>query len=422
MHASPTCQCFLCLESRGELTNEQRFAAAASTRTFASTPARATQSTAVAVSVVVTPPDNLGTAPNNVTARPKRSADNITMAMVLSTKQPKGPYCNGYGGPTTVLAPRLYGDATSSDKKFLDVLREASGHFILTKDIGDAPPSATDLATTQEDDLEEAWALDMTSMGLQTGEAFHGASRFHSPVVNQCLLQPMQKMSVFNVDNYSHAVQVDITSPEGKSMSSNSKSCFFFSPLMIRNNTLSSVNNENVREYVRNPQTGEMEYNKSFWPANLVVKNLRNGGTFTTLDVGMFIPQFVIPEEQLNAHREAVNFMELHGPCVHGSAGNGVALLSLKQAYAHVFVSTMQSELVVQARKAGYHPLWLIKNCLCQTSARFGINGYQFSTLDKRPKSYLSLVAFYKGGTNGEPLIMVTLTNNSNEFLKLKAN
>ena len=82
----------------------------------------------------------------------------------------------------------------------------------------------------------------------------------------------------------------------------------------------------------------------------------------------------------------------------------------------------MKSDLVVKARMAGYFPLFLMKNCLLQKSAAFGKNGWQFSSMDKRPKSYLALVAFYKGKEEDGTLSVITLSNKNDELLTLELN
>ena len=80
----------------------------------------------------------------------------------------------------------------------------------------------------------------------------------------------------------------------------------------------------------------------------------------------------------------------------------------------------MKSSLVIQARLAGYQPVFLLKNALIQRSYNFGVNGYQFSSLDKRPKSYLALVGFSKGTTKDNDFSLITLTNRRNELLTIR--
>ena len=79
----------------------------------------------------------------------------------------------------------------------------------------------------------------------------------------------------------------------------------------------------------------------------------------------------------------------------------------------------MASELVGNARLAGYRPVFLMKNMLLQKSANFGYRDYQFSSLDRLPKSYLTLVAFVKGSEEEGNLSMVVLTNQRDELLCL---
>ena len=119
----------------------------------------------------------------------------------------------------------------------------------------------------------------------------------------------------------------------------------------------------------------------------------------------------------MQQHIHGLGSMKMMGPMARNR--NNVCLMTLKNSYCFVFLNQMESDLVGRARLAGFHTLWLIKNCLLQKSESFGLNGYQFSTLDKQPKSYLHLVGFHKGSVEGGDLRIIPLTNSSNEFLRL---
>ena len=75
----------------------------------------------------------------------------------------------------------------------------------------------------------------------------------------------------------------------------------------------------------------------------------------------------------------------------------------------------MTSDLVAKARLTGCMPLFLMKNAICSSTRDFGLNGYQMSTLNLQPKSYLALVGFFKG--QGEDLQVITLTNEENKLI-----
>jgi hypothetical protein len=79
----------------------------------------------------------------------------------------------------------------------------------------------------------------------------------------------------------------------------------------------------------------------------------------------------------------------------------------------------METTLTAKAILAGFKPLFLIKNCLLQ-STKFGINNHQFSTMDKQPKSYLRLCAYFKGSEREGNLTIIPITNSEGRLLSLK--
>jgi hypothetical protein len=75
----------------------------------------------------------------------------------------------------------------------------------------------------------------------------------------------------------------------------------------------------------------------------------------------------------------------------------------------------MQSELVGAARRAGFFPVFALKNAIIQKSPKFGLNGYQLSTINLQPKSYLAMIGFVKGAAPN--LQFITLTNSQNKVM-----
>jgi len=79
----------------------------------------------------------------------------------------------------------------------------------------------------------------------------------------------------------------------------------------------------------------------------------------------------------------------------------------------------VSTDLVASAKQAGFQPLFLLKNALCQkvTKKNFGVNMHQFSTLNLQPKSYLVLAAFCSG--QGNNLKVISITGPTGDFLTL---
>jgi hypothetical protein len=267
-----------------------------------------------------------------------------------------------------------------------------------------------------EEKASEDWKSGLDDIGLCTSDVVAGTSEFLSPIVEQSLLVPMRALGMHNVATMKTYLKY---TDGGVDMNHNAKHDLLFVPVMLNNHQLSEVNATNQKEFFVQPD-GSRVYNRNFWKSSLEVKQYKgksgNRNTFSTLDVGMFQPIWTIPSSQREEHKEALEYMRMHGPVVKGKAP--VTLLSLKNVYTHYFLQGMSSPLVCAARMAGFQPLWLMRNCLLQKS-NFGKNGWQFSSIDKTPKSYISLVGFCKGSEEKHNLRVITLTNRNNKFLAL---
>lgn len=359
-------------------------------------------------------------APNVTPNREKRKSTSITMRLTVPNCTPQGPYCRGAYGPLSVLQPRCYGNATTGNVTLLNELTLFSGNCRLNRSalvVNRSSFANTGAINDDHNMIEQHAAVDsLLSAGLDVSGIDTGLTPFLSSVVCQALLGPMESIGVCHIS--SMACFLEETEKNGTILKRNAKGHFFFAPMMVRDMRRSTVNNLNQPEFFSQAD-GSLKYNKEFWSANLELKILSTGGHFATINVGMFQPPWTIPEQHREEHNEALQYMLTNGPVVKGCATPEVTLLTLKKEYAHVFLAGMKSQLVVKARMAGFHPIWLMKNALLQKSQAFGINGWQFSSLDKSPKSYLSLVGFYKGTEADGNLSIITLTNQNNEFLSV---
>lgn len=388
------------------------------------------------------PPEMMPTQANNdgvllavPTVTPERNKKAKGRKGVLSLKKakatvpPMGVYSRGSQGPDSVLDPVVYScNVTQEDRQLLDQLRRTSGQLRLVRAAftpdadnpahdgdGNQPPPVLGLDDGANNPNELASLRDMRAAGVDTDQVLLGMSQFLSPVVQTSLMGPIMSIGVYNIDSMANVLRQSKNG--GTEVASNSKVSVLFIPIMVRNKHFSLYNNKNQNEfyYVQ----GEKKYYKNFWSDQLEIKNkANNGGTFSNIDIGMFQPKWSIPEDQLQDHEEALTWMRANGPVVPGS--KDLVILNLKETYAYIFLIAMKSSLVIQARLAGYQPVFLLKNALIQRSYNFGVNGYQFSSLDKRPKSYLALVGFSKGTTKDNDFSLITLTNRRNELLTIR--
>ena len=359
--------------------------------------------------------------------RNKRNASRITLPIFTAATTPEGRFCNGFQGKDSVLFPRGFGNMDTKSRQLINDLARVSGSLPFTKaalllssvDVGKAGPD--DVAFAGDVLSEEDLALhNLSAMGVDTNDGIvTGVSQFLSPVVEQCFMGPMDQLGVHNIDGLNHFTrQID---DDGLEILPNAKGSFLFTPVMIRDKKVSTVNNHNRPEFERvaTPTGPKVLYNCKFWEANLVVKTLSPTTFFSTLDVGFYMPIWSIPPDVRAHHSETLEWMKDNGPVLHG----GIGYLSLKQDYAHVFLHNMSSDLVVRGRIAGFFPIFLMKNCLLQrTKQAFAVNGYQFSSMNKKPKSYMTLVGFYKGKEEDGTLSVITITNTKNELLTIYNN
>jgi hypothetical protein len=126
---------------------------------------------------------------------------------------------------------------------------------------------------------------------------------------------------------------------------------------------------------------------------------------------------WTIPGIQHDDHINAMHVMKQKGPAVKNSSN--IFIMCLKQYYAHLFVQEMETQLTAKAVLCGFRPLFLIKNCLLQRTS-FGVNNYQFSSMDVQPKTYLRLIAYFKGTVENNDLCIIPITNSKDQLLNLQ--
>jgi hypothetical protein len=242
------------------------------------------------------------------------------------------------------------------------------------------------------------------------------ANQFFSPTIVQSFLQPMIDTGVYTLSHGGNFAVRDGSTHEQRSLQTNGKYAFLFSPIMLKDKKPSLLNAANKYEMIETPKG--KKYNRSFYRDNVETKFFTNnatGQTFSTLEIGAYVHEWQVFKDFLTDHQLGMTFMMSHGPAIN----QNMLLLSLKQKYVHVFLGNMESDLMEKARLAGFLPVFLIKNALLQKTAKFRVNGYQVSTMDMHPKSYLLLVAFYKGKEANGTLEIITLTNDKKQFMVL---
>lgn len=234
-----------------------------------------------------------------------------------------------------------------------------------------------------------------------------------SPVVNSCLQVPMSKIGCNGIMDGSFFCPFNEKSGgPTRTIALGIKANILFSPVGLLGGRISLYNKFGNLEFDH-----DGTYNPSYWTDMKETRNRRSPpGLFTSVEIGAVIPDFVVPHGAWQSHKDAFDHMNQYGPAL-GNEKNQVLLLSLKQIYVMCFERYMSSPLMAAARQADWKPLFLLKTCIVTASDRFGVNGYQVTTVDKHPKSYMLLAAFYKG--KGDNVRIITLTDEANNFMVL---
>jgi len=367
--------------------------------------------------------DGFATLPTSASAvvTPEKKRKTTKLPVFLPTAKPEGTRANGFSGPSSILKPKGYGALTQTDIAFLNQLSKDSGgrEYKRAKDpyaenqVAAAPVTHTSASTSP---FGAMWKNSLSSLGVDVAEAVEGTTPFVSETVSQCLFHPMEAIGMHSVSTMADFINKNLE--DGMEVRKNPKCNIIFVPVMINKGFVSNVNALNQPEFLLGPHNRPI-YNDTYWSSHMETKKTRSGGevkNFNTLDVGFFIPDWAIPDAQKEDHHQAMKFLKNCGPMVKQS--DNVGHLNLKDHYAFHFIKQMQSSLVARARLAGFSPIWLMKNCLLYKSA-YGSNGYQFTSLNKNPKSFIHMCGFCKGSEKDGNLPIVVLANQNNEFLAL---
>lgn len=369
------------------------------------------------------------------TPNKKRAPNTVFRSGILPTYEsqtvPIGPYANGFQGTQTVLNPRAYGTLDAVAKSLANTLRVASGVLELTvacdpqeTNTYNPPEAVSAIACTpqllQYQDNAD-WLRSFGSAGVDIRNANVGTSAFLSPIVEQTMFHALRSVGVSNLDTMMSFLEPD--GEDAYKMRQNPKCNILFMPIMLTHKMVSQVNMCNEYEFIRsNDGRSEPVYNTNYWKANVVTKMAKSTGGwahFSYLEIGMVMPRWSIPEPQMHNHDTACQYMKENGPFVANSTN--VPILTLKNAYSYHFVQNMKTALVAKARKAGFHPLFVLKNCYLQQT-KFGVNNSQFSTIDKNPKSFLQLVGFTRGTEENGDLTIIVLENKNKQLLRINGN
>ncbi len=256
---------------------------------------------------------------------------------------------------------------------------------------------------------------ELAGIGMDVASVRTTINDLFSGVVASCFLTALSNIGIHRLSHAGNIAPRDETRPNSRSFATNYKANILFIPLMATDKKISTLNCRNGTEFYYN-DNGQRVSNPSFWEDHVSIKRAA-GGNFSSIEIGAFVPEWSIPEADLQEHKLAMTWMAENGPVFPNGQ---VFYLSLKQEYVTVFIRNMQSPLVAAARNAGFFPVFAAKNLLVQKTDNFGLNGVQLTTINMQPRSYLALVGFSKG--DKDDLQIITIKNDNNELMVLPNN
>ena len=259
-------------------------------------------------------------------------------------------------------------------------------------------------------------------MGICADNISRGTETHLSPVVAQAFATSLNQIETFKIlDATAYA-----TSRRGVSVPfKNARGDVIFHPVMIHERQVSLVNRRNQPEfYSDSSKPLGLRYNTSFYTNHQDIKTVKNKKghyePFGILEIGGYIPEWAVTETKWVAHNEAVDAMKTKSAYIDNT---NVMFLSFKGIYRSIMVNILSSPLVARARELDWEPVLLVKNlCLMETND-FGIHGWTFTTMNKSPKSFVSLLGFshVQDPDNVVPTVkIISLTNCQNQLLAIK--
>ena len=193
---------------------------------------------------------------------------------------------------------------------------------------------------SKDDRYKEESLAELKAMGMDTQGVTTELTEIFSPVVTQCLLDPMARLGV----NYlTHAANFcplnEIGDQLERTIDKNHKGCFFFTPQMIRDKKISLYNPSNKLEFYK--EGPNKKYYHSYWRDALNTKRVAgNQSYFSTIEMGAFLPPWTIAECFRKDHEDAMLWMAGNAAAF---PGNTTLFLSLKNEYATVFLKNMET-------------------------------------------------------------------------------
>ena len=143
---------------------------------------------------------------------------------------------------------------------------------------------------------------------------------------------------------------------------------------------------------------GRRVFNRGYWAgqrSNYFDRRLNANSS--KMELVMVMHKWAIPESRYPDHQTAAQYLSTGRCGLGGNAFTGV----LWKGVCEAFIRFTQCTMYADARTCGFHPLFVLRNCVFR-----GNGTYQNITSNDSfigEKSYLSLAGFFKRREDGEP-------------------
>lgn len=223
------------------------------------------------------------------------------------------------------------------------------------------------------------------SLGLPTtGTTFSTVQERLNPLVRSTMYATLCFAGVPKINGVDKWVEVN---DAGNMVNKFCTGHLFFSAIPLTDDGEPSLENRLGNPEMMPNSSGQMQMNPNYW-----YEQINQAGKNKRMELAAFIPTMLLTESGLKSHMEAVKVM---------NAPNGIGLngeyfkLILWNSYAWCYKNFMDSAICQEARKRGFWPLFLLKQCINQEKRKNGKTNHLSST-DKNGKSALLLVGFWR--------------------------
>ena len=247
------------------------------------------------------------------------------------------------------------------------------------------------------------WGLELEGVTLPSKDIMF------NPLIGQMLGEVFSKMRIESINSLNDWLVTCNDDHQGNKKPCSSPGNMMVSFVPMKAGLPSPYYNRyNDEEFIRDGNT--VHYNDSFWRNQMDFKNLPNGNLLCILDCAGFIPEFVLKQNSIQEHREALKWFHDYGCGVGGSGP--FFKCSFFGPYVHVLESFLTSAIVKVARIYGFWPLFLVKNFLLQQT-KFGVKGMQFSSVNMNARTSVMLIGFWRMKHNNQKkLEFISVTGN----------